>query len=335
VTINIAVKCAEGIVLGADSLNTIIDDRGNIISSIPYVSKLFSLGDSPDKDKAFPVGAMINGANTVGGIRVEDILEEFQEIYSKKNSSDEFSVSKMGDELVAHLQDYIDTNLEKPSEITLELILAGFSKTKQGDRSKRREGYKYGEIYSYFWDNSNTPRVRDVSKKDGEFLTYYGGQPSALDRIRFGIDDWTIYSMLKNKNYLFDQVKKYIYNQLKDKSKFAEEILQVEPPKNMTEYNVFTLLSSGRPGKTVGETIKSIKENMEYRMQTMEGWFSLQTAVDYCMFLMSCAYAQSAFTFVIPVVGSEMRIASITRSEGFKFRRIWEIETPGPPFSLK
>jgi hypothetical protein len=335
VTINIAVKCPEGLVLGADSLNTIIDDRGNIISSIPYVSKLFSLGDSPDSDKAFPVGAMINGANTIGGIRVEDIIEEFQEIYSKENSSDEFNVARMGDELVSHLQDYIDTNLGTDSRITLELILAGFSKTKESDRKKRREGYKYGEIYSYFWDNSNKHRPREVSKKDGEFLTYYGGQPTALDRVRFGIDDWALYSMLKNKDYLFAQVKRYIYNQLKGKSKFAEEILRVEAPKNMSEYNIFTLISSGRPGKTVGDTIRSIKENMENRMQTMEGWFSLQTAVNYCTFLMSCAYAQSAFTFVIPVVGSEMRIASITRSEGFKFRRIWEIETPGPPFSLK
>ena len=74
---------------------------------------------------------------------------------------------------------------------------------------------------------------------------------------------------------------------------------------------------------------------MDERFGTMERLFSLQTAVNYCVFLMSCAYAHSAFTFVIPVVGSEMRVASITRSEGFKFRRVWEIEAPGPPFSLK
>jgi hypothetical protein len=37
---------------------------------------------------------------------------------------------------------------------------------------------------------------------------------------------------------------------------------------------------------------------------------------------MSCAYAESAFTFVIPTIGSEMKIATITRKEGFTFKKI-------------
>ena len=334
-TINIVVKCPEGIVLGSDSLTTILDDSGNIISSVPYVSKLFSLGDSTNKDSAFPVGVMINGTNSIGGVRVEDVIEEFQEIYSNKHSSDEFSVASMAHDLASHIQYYIDTNLGKTSKVNLEVILAGFSRTKKRIRKKQRNGYKYGEIYSYFWEDTRKSRFRLVSNIDGEFVTFYGGQPSAIDRIRYGIDDWIIYTMLNNKDSLYEQVRRYIYNQLKRKSIDVPEILKVKTPGNLSEYNIFQLFSSGEQGKTIGETLRNIKENMDDRLQTMEGWFSLQTAVNYCMFLMSCAYAHSVFTFVNPVVGSEMRVASITRTEGFRFRRIWQIETPGPPFSLK
>ena len=131
-TINIAVKCPEGIVLGSDSLTTILDDNtGNIVSSIPFSSKLFSLGDSSNKDNNFAVGAMINGFNSIGGIRVEDIIEEFEEIYSNKVSSDEYSVVDMAKELVNHIQHYINTILEQKRTVNLEIIIAGFSKTKK------------------------------------------------------------------------------------------------------------------------------------------------------------------------------------------------------------
>jgi hypothetical protein len=334
-TINIAVKCPEGIVLGSDSLTTILDDNtGNIVSSIPFTSKLFSLGDS-QKDDNFAVGAMINGFNSIGGIRVEDIIEEFEEIYSNKFSSDEYNVSHMSKELANHIQYYINTILEQNRTVNLEVIIAGFSKTKKAipqQNLEQRSEYKYGEIYSYFWNNSRESRPRPISNRDGEFGTFYGGQPTMLDRFRFGIDDWVIYTMLERKNILYDQVRYYIYQQLKNESKDIPDILKVKPPNNMSEYNIFRLFSAAEPGKTIGETISNIKENMKCRLETMEGQFSLQAAVNYCIFLMSCAYAQSAFTFILPIVGSEMRVASITRQEGFKFRRIWDLKMPGPPF---
>lgn len=161
---------------------------------------------------------------------------------------------------------------------------------------------------------------------------WHGGQPTAIDRFKFGIDDWVIYRMLEQKNWLYQQVRYYIYNKLK-KTKDVPEILEIEPPKNISQYNIFQLFSDGQPGRTSGKTIKNIKEGMtDLRLMTMESQFSLQTAVNYCSFLLSCAYALSAFTFVTPVVGSEMRVGSITRNEGFRFRRVWEIQTPGPPF---
>lgn len=335
-TINIAVKCPEGIVLGADSLTTITDNTGNIVSSVPFTSKLFSFSDSPKNEKNFSIGAMINGINSIGGIRVEDIIEEFEEIYRNKISLDGYDVANMAKDLNDHIQYYINSTLRKEKTLTLEVIIAGFSKNKKKTQNKnfqpKQNKYKYGEIYSYFWNDTRKSRFRPLSNMDAEFGTFYGGQPTALDRFRYGIDEWVLYRMLSRKDWLYNQVKYYIYQQLKKESKDIPDILKVKPPSNISEYNIFQLFSSGEPGETYGDTIRNVKENMKDRLQTMEGLFSLQTAVNYCIFLMSCAYAHSAFTFVIPVVGSEMRVASITKTEGFKFRKIWDIKTPGPPF---
>jgi hypothetical protein len=326
VTINVAVKCPEGIVLGCDSLTTITDTSGNIVASVPYIAKLFSLGDNNNPQRNFPVGIMINGFHSIGGIRVEDIIFEFNELYAAKHLATEYAVSNMGQELAKYIDNYIQKVMSSGKNVRLEVIIAGFSK------SKAKNQNRYGEIYSYVWENSQKHRVRELTTKENEFGTFYGGQPTALDRFRYGIDDWILYRMLTRKNWLFERTLYYIQCELRKKSIDIPQILEIDPPKNISEYNIFQLFSSGKPGKTVGETLRNIKEGMKDRLQTMEGLFSLQTAINYCSFLMFCAYAHSSFSFVIPVVGSEMRLASITRDEGFQFRKAWEIQAPSPPF---
>lgn len=340
-TINVAVKCPEGIVLGCDSLTTITDNSGNIINAIPYTSKLFSLGNSREPEKDFAVAVMTNGFNSIGGTRVEDIVEEYQEIYAKKHSAEEYCVADISERLINHIQYYINSSLKQERNIDLEIIIAGFSKDKIQTRTNSKKNKslyghnssnknRYGEIYSYIWENKPNSRKRILPSIDREFFTLYGGQPRALDRFIYGIDDWILDRMLEQKDWLYKQIRGYIYNELK-RTKDIPEILKVNPPKSISQYNIFQLFSNGRPGKTPGETIKNIKEGMKgLKLNVMESQFSLQTAINYCCFLMSCAYALSAFTFITPVVGSEMRVGSITRNEGFKFRRVWEIQTPGP-----
>jgi hypothetical protein len=53
-TINVAIKCPEGIVMGADSLVTISTDDGAVASIIPYYSKLFKIGEETIQRKAMP-----------------------------------------------------------------------------------------------------------------------------------------------------------------------------------------------------------------------------------------------------------------------------------------
>ncbi|PON14419.1 hypothetical protein C2W62_29150 [Candidatus Entotheonella serta] len=75
----------------------------------------------------------------------------------------------------------------------------------------------------------------------------------------------------------------------------------------------------------VQQLIQNVKEGMLQKFETMGRFFSLQVAVDYCTFLASCSYAVNNFTFMIPGVGSEMRVATVTQEEGFQFTKIWNV----------
>jgi hypothetical protein len=42
---------------------------------------------------------MINGFNSIGGTRIEDIIEEFQETYAKENSAEVYKMIKSPDHM--------------------------------------------------------------------------------------------------------------------------------------------------------------------------------------------------------------------------------------------
>jgi hypothetical protein len=73
-TINVVIKCPDGIVMGADSLVTIQHESGDITSMVPFFAKLFEI-------KKYSAAAMINGRGSIGGRTLEDIIAEFSESY--------------------------------------------------------------------------------------------------------------------------------------------------------------------------------------------------------------------------------------------------------------
>jgi hypothetical protein len=323
-TINVVVKCPQGIVMGADSLLSIIAGDGIVSSIIPYNSKLFPVGNSTAEGSSYAVGALVNGANTAAGRTIEDIIQEFGEDYPKLQATDDYSLNQMA----LDLGDKISKLIKRTSgakRLSLEIILGGYSK------GKKVQNRRNAEIYSIFWDNKKNYRLRILYTKDTEFGTVYGGQPKILDRFRYGIDDWMISEILERREKLFNKVCNYIIKRLRENNINIPKNTRINVP-NLKEFDVFSLMSYYKVGQTIGQTMKNIKTGMTGALETMEAFFTLQTAINYCSFLMSCAYAESAFTSVIPSVGSEMRVASVTRHEGFRFRRIWEMQVPGPPF---
>jgi len=82
-TINVAVKCPEGVVMGADSLITLAGDNDSISSMIPYYSKLFQIGHSANPENNYSAGIMLNGDVIVCGKTIEEHVIEFEEKYIK------------------------------------------------------------------------------------------------------------------------------------------------------------------------------------------------------------------------------------------------------------
>ncbi|MFQ5791381.1 MAG: hypothetical protein ACE5JI_12995, partial [Acidobacteriota bacterium] len=160
-----------------------------------------------------------------------------------------------------------------------------------------------------------------------EFGTHYGGQPQALDRFQYGLDDWMIAEMLRRREALFSQAQDHILVHLRRRGHNIPGGHRAPLP-DLGAFNVLSLVSDFDFGATAGETVKRVKEGAVQRFFAMERFFSLQVAVDYCVFLMSCAYAVNNFTYMIPGVGSEARVASITPGEGFQLLRSWATQVP-------
>ena len=323
-TINVAIKCPDGVVMGADSLVSLVASDNSISSIIPYYNKLFPIGNSINPTDNYAAGAMLNGAGSIGGRTIEDIIAEFGEEYPKTYQVNNYSLKQLTINLGDKIQKLIDETLEGRNPL-LEIIIGGYSK------GEKAAGIRYGEIYSLFWERQPY-KLRVLYTQDVEFGTHYGGQPQMLDRFRYGIDDWILVKMLERRKDLFNQARDYVYDKLKENGLSIPSNIVIDTPSSIKKFDIFNLFSEYELGPTSGQTFRNIKEGMTEKIQTMERFLSLQTAINYCTFLMSCSYAQNNFAYTIPTVGSEMRVASVTRHDGFKYRKIWEIQTPGPPF---
>jgi hypothetical protein len=311
-TINVAVKCPEGVVLGADGL-VAISAGGPPIALVPYYTKLFPMGD-------YAAGAMLNGAGAIGGREVETIVSDFAAQHG--SPPEDYALGGVAQALLDYVQEEIRVRATGQNPL-LEIIVCGYSRGTAG------EGRRYGELYSLKWENA--PGVlRSKYIRDEEFGTHYGGQPQALDRFQYGLDDWVIACMLQRRQALFDQAQDFVLEQLKRRGHSIPASHRAPLP-DIQNFNVLALVSDFEFGRTPGETILHVKEGACQRFYTMERFFSLQVAVDYCVFLMSCAYAVNNFTYMIPGVGSEARVATVTREDGFELQRAWTPQVPEVP----
>jgi hypothetical protein len=308
-TVNVAVKCPDGIVMGADSLVT-ISAGGPPIALIPYYGKLFPLGD-------YAAAAMINGAGSVGGRDIQTVVEEFASSYGEP--AGDYSLADLAESLRDFVQNEIQIRAAGQNPL-MEIIVGGYS------RGTRAEGKVYGEIYSLKWENG-PGAVRAKYVADEEFGVHYGGQPQALDRFHYGFDDWSLGRMLERRAALFEQGQDYILGYLRERGHNIPASLRAPMPR-LNQFNVLSLVSDFEFGETAGETIKKVKDGTVERFYTMERFFSLQVAIDYCVFLMSCAYAVNNFTYTLPGVGSEATVLSITRRDGVRYEKSWETRAP-------
>ena len=186
---------------------------------------------------------------------------------------------------------------ENAPSLYLELIVGGYSK---GQEAGNR---RYTEIYTLRWESPlfnqekqknhlSRPvfEIDELFSKDSEFGSYYGGQQWALDRFIFGIDDRMIDDIWQRRERLFDQACKYILKTLKSKGVKTPKGIAIETP-GLGDFNVYNLISNfefrQNGGKKLVQEMKSLSLG---KLQTMERFFSLESAVSYCAFWFSLKF---------------------------------------------
>jgi len=298
-TINVAVKCANGLVLGTDSLAGISVD-GQIRYLDYYTNKLFAFRD-------YPVSAILNGVGNIGARSIEDLINEFVENLPSYNA-DTFLLST----LVSDLLDFLQAQYQAAnSMVRFELIVAGFTST-----------HRSSEIYSIDFPNAT---ITGRYTSDIDYGIYYSGQPDALDRFRYGLDLEYLIRMAQYSTELWNQAVNSILNQLRDQGVNIPDNVQVRQPP-LDRFNIFEAVSDALI--TPQTTLENILEEAKLRYRSPYSQMSLQEAINLTVFLLHCAYAEQNLTLTPqgrPAVGGQMIIATITREKGFQMVKQWDL----------
>jgi hypothetical protein len=231
---------------------------------------------------------------------------------------DDYSLGELALALRNYLQDEIYTR-EEGEKPCFEVIVSGYS------RGESAEGRRHGELFILKWENAFGV-VRAKYSRDDDFGTFYSRhQSKALDRFLYGLDDWMIASVLESRKALFDQAQNYIVEHFRQRGHSIPRSHHAPLPDIQT-FNVLSLLADFRFGETSGETVKNVKEGAVWRLATAESHLSLDVAIEYCRFLMSCAHAVTNFTFDGPGIASDAQIVSVTQGEGVCVQRAWKAD---------
>lgn len=307
-TINVAVKCPEGIVLGADSLVTMVGaDRRTPLAFASRYRKLFQVGK-------LPIGVTLNGDVSLrGGQTVEDIVAEFAE---RLGEPERYSLES----LTGRLRDFVRGKCGDGLPPHLQLIVGGYS--------RRRERVRYGEVYSITWDDDHDGEIESRYATDNDFGYVVGGRPAPIDRFMLGFDQGVVDEMMARWETLYRQTRDYIFRELTAAGRPPPESLHDLPPPSPAEVAPWSLLSEFEldatrvPSKT--QFLARVTAMARQRYRPAFGLFSLPMAVNFAWHLLLIAYAESNFLPQLPAVGSHLTIATITRDGGFQ--RVWSGE---------
>lgn len=309
-TINVAIKCPEGLVLGADSLVSLTDSGGKTVAYAPRTRKIFRLG-------RLPAGLLLNGSVAMpGGRTIEDIVAEFGDSADCPSAAEPCDLQ----EVTRALRDFLAARIAS-GRPAMQLILGGYSRGKPGIR--------YGELYTITWDRDSDGEIRAAYTTDTDFGYIVGGQPTAINRFLAGFDRPTLSVMLDAWARTFETVKQYILDQLAASGATVPPAAWDIPLPPPSVFLPWSPLSSYTLGETVPDPDELLDEVLKKSRALYEpplGFFSLPMAIDLAWHLMLMAYAESNYLPRLPVVGSRLTIATVTRDHGFE--HVWSGE-PG------
>lgn len=318
-TINVAVKCPEGIVLGADSLISVTrptTQPPELVAHVSGAKKLFSLG-------ALPAGVLLNGGTMINGETIDDILVQFIEEPIDINPG-QFRLR----ETVEKLASFVTAKIGESAGIALQLIVGGYSRGHPQPR--------YGELYTIDWPGG---QINDPYSGDKSFGVVIGGQLDSVYRWLFGFDLTEIHSINQQFwNEQYERTREYIFQAVEAEGGAIPERVKglplppwssVPPWYALSTYDMAEDLRQRGSTPTYQEMLVKIVKQSRFPYVPMSGFFSLEMAVNFAWHMLLLAYVESNFTLRMPVVGSYLRIAVVTRNEGLK--QVWRSVPTLPP----
>ena len=317
-TINVAVKCPEGIVLGTDGLITLFGrTRQTPVAFASRYKKLFQVAH-------LPIGVMLNGDVTIsGGQTFEDVVAEFGELHAGVAT---FDLQVM----TGALRNFVLQKVGNRPRPSVQLIVGGYSRGKAGVR--------YGEVYSITWDEDSDGEVESLYATDTDFGYVVGGTPSPIDRFILGYDRTLVDDMLGRWEGLFHQVRDYVFAELERRGHAVPTTLREIDVPSALEVVPWSLVSDYHIDPddipTQQTLLTRITTAARWRYEPPFGLFSLPMAINFAWHLLCIAYAESNFTPRLPTVGSELTVATVTRDG--KFEVVWceEPDIVGSHFSV-
>lgn len=162
-----SVKVRDGLVLGTDSMTTIIGAGGNVLKTYANAKKLFQVGE-------FPVGVMTWGAGNLGQRSIGGLIREFGQTLTPEEGA---SVETVADRLYGFMRPQYDQAFPgaTPGQgKDLGLFVSGYS-----------EGQPLGEEFEFLLPRDGTPkRVRAADQMGSAWR----GVDRPFTRLAQGVD---------------------------------------------------------------------------------------------------------------------------------------------------
>lgn len=248
-------------------------------SHMAHMTKLFSL--SP-----LPMGIMYTGITSIGNRTVKSLIEEFknkESVCQKKPKPKNYTVKGISKKILTHISQYFESKYPDGKKMPdLEFILGGYDKRNPLPKIVRIR----------LPENKAQDTIED-------FGMVFGGQMKEIQRIIHGTDWSNKMEINKRHIKLLRKYRDKINDFLKQKN------ISIEIPElSMNEMKELDMFSE--------------KWDLD-GFNANWGDFSEQNAIECVDFFVNIMIKSQQFSYGMPIVGGEVHIALIKKTEGFRF----------------
>ena len=258
------------------------------VNHMTHVDKLFDLGSA---------GVMLTGLASIGNSTIKRLISNFREkngLFVRQTiTSTEFRVEKTAQQLLEYLkQPYLELYPEEYSRPIIQMFVGGFDRSSEAPQA-------------YWVLLPQLEVVRTSGPGPEGFGPVVGGEVTELQRIGNGTDD-------NNKQAIETRYVALL-------SRFAEEVAEVNDADvslpDIEEYTKkFSMFGPIDPDDPDGAMPWSLEK---FAANWAE--FSEQNAIDCVSFFIDIMIKGQQFKSGMPTVGGKVKIALITKEDGFRF----------------